>query len=202
MIFPYQPHRFNERVVLVIHVYIQLQETGLFSLHKGFCIVFFFLHSLHNIRQYKIASCKNIRSLEDNKSVVPVHVFFHHSLNIYLHISYICTADRQAWLIHPQRGLFTEKCREILFFLMYFQLKCFSNGPLWHVTSRGRSSPGSDDARGASSTPSCITFRLITVTAGLLYDRLGCDEGQSVSSTVPSMSWRLLHSKLGGLALS
>ncbi len=70
------------------------------------------------------------------------------------------------------------------------------------MTSRGRSSPGSDDARGASSTPSCITFRLITVTAGFLYDGLGCDEGQSVSSTVPSMSWRLLHSKLGGLALS
>ncbi len=124
MIFPYQPHRFNKRVVLVIHVYIQLQETGLFSLHKGFGIVCFSLRSLHNIRQYKIASCKNIRSLEDNKSVDPVHVFFHHSLNIYLHISYICTADRQAWLIHPQRGLFTEKCREILFFLMYFQLKC------------------------------------------------------------------------------
>lgn len=107
MIFPYQPHRFYERVVLVIHVYIQLQKTGLFSLHKGFGIVVFFL-SLHNIRQYKIASCKNIRSLEDNKSVVPVHVFFHHSLNIYLQISYICTADRQAWLIHPQRGLFRK----------------------------------------------------------------------------------------------
>ncbi len=82
-----------------------------------------------------------------------------------------------------------EACsgREILFFLMYFQLKCFSNGPLWHVTSRGRSSPGSDDARGASSTQSCITFRLITVTAGLLYDGLGCDEGQSVSSTVDDL---------------
>lgn len=59
--------------------------------------------------------------------------------------------------------------REILFFLMYFQLKCFSNGPSWHVTSRGRSSPGRD----ASSTPSCITFRLITVTAGLLERRVG-----------------------------
>lgn len=35
-----------------------------------------------------------------------VHVFF--TLNIYLQISYICTADRQAWLLHPRGGSFAE----------------------------------------------------------------------------------------------
>ncbi len=97
------------------------RKLDCFHFIKGsvLCVFLFVLFTIFDNIKYK-----NIRSLEDNKSVDPVHVFFHHSLNIYLHISYICTADRQAWLIHPQRGLFTEKCREILFFLMYFQLKC------------------------------------------------------------------------------
>ncbi len=70
---------------------------------------------------------------------------------------------------------------------MYFQLKCFSNGPCDTWRAAVVVHRGSDDARGASSTQSCITFRLITVTAGLLYDGLGCDEGQSVSSTVDDL---------------
>lgn len=87
------------------------RKPDCFHFIKGLLLFSFFSCSPHNIRQYKIASCKNIRSLEDNKSVITVHVFFCHSFNIYLQITYICTADRQAWLIHPQRGLFTEKCR-------------------------------------------------------------------------------------------
>lgn len=145
MIFPYQPHRHNERVVLVIHVYIQLQKTGLFSLHKGFSIVLFFvLFTIFDSIKYRVVK---IYVLWRIIKVLFLYMFsFCHSLNFYLQISYICTADRQAWLIHPQRGLFTESVglfrkgdrRLRLLLLQWFQPSH------WNRFSNGV--PGCDDA--------------------------------------------------------
>lgn len=64
--------RLDKRVVLVICFYIQLQKTGLFSLHKGFGMIFFsvFFTILVSIKVslVKIYMFSSSPAPEDNKS--------------------------------------------------------------------------------------------------------------------------------------
>lgn len=168
MIFPYQPHRYNERVVLVIHVYIQLKKTGLFSLHKGFSIVFFLfcffvLFTIFDSIKYWVVK---IYVLWRIIKVLFLYMFSFVTLwtFIYKFHTFVQQIGKHGlYILREACSLKVSDCsgREIVFFFHdEIAPQTSFTGSRW-----------CDTEVHASSTLSCVTFGLITVTAGSLERR-------------------------------